>query len=407
MATLNSFNPPAYLTDLTKENATRWSEEYISRWMDRSASTPEVTQFYNPTTRATTGEISKKNITWTAFPNTVKHNTPEKERWRVADSTRENQDEYCEWSVLRDAKGEITKVVFTCEGPEYWEALATLQPATLLQLYKDNNPEYASQIKKEDLYIGGTRYNRQNKWNNSTTTGSIMHLIQSANTLGAEIQLGADATVLRVDSQGNPIHDYDRLIRCSRYGGIYRNSDPTIGGNVNDLAWQGPLITLADPVGLYLESFDGSQFVAPDDEDVQKFWKFTRGTPADPTRNRPAHWVRAVFEVPKSYGYNVSAIKDGKGNKVMWGSQLADAIQIRLTGQAAEIGKHLGQKRRCKPAVAAAAEVSVGATAGASGAVAEAASMSAAEAGEDHSPEHLKGTRSHGLDIGAQGYVCY
>jgi len=105
--------------------------------------------------------------------------------------------------------------------------LATLQPDTLLQLYKENNPDYASQIKKEDLYKSG-RYNRTNKWNNSTTTGSIMHLIQSANTLQAEIQLGADATVLRVDSSGTPIHDYDRLIRCSQYGGIYRNSDPTV-----------------------------------------------------------------------------------------------------------------------------------------------------------------------------------
>ncbi|KAG0137526.1 hypothetical protein HOY82DRAFT_497163 [Tuber indicum] len=398
MTTLKYFNPPAYLTDLTKENASKWSRDYISKWMDQSASTAEVTQFYNATTHATEGEINTKIITWTAFPNTVKHNTPEKERWRVADSTRDNQDEYCEWSVLRNEQGEIKKVVFTCEGPEYWEALATFQPDTLLRLYKENNPEYASQIKSDDLYINKSlRYNRKNKWNNNTTTGSIMHLIQGANTLQAEIQLGADATVLRVDSQGNPIHDYDRLIRCSQYGGIYRNSDPTIGGNVNDLAWQGPLITLADPVGLYIDSFDGSQFEAPDEEDVQKFWKFTRGTPADPSRGRPAHWVRAVFEVPESYGYNVSAIKDANGNKITWGSQLADAIQIRLTGQAAEIGKHLGQKRRCKSSgLEAAADTT------------EVASMSAAaNIGEDDTPENLKGTRAHGLDIDAQGYVCY
>ena len=170
-----------------------------------------------------------------------------------------------------------------------------------------------------------------------------------------------------------------------------------IGGNVNDLAWQGPLLTLADPVGLYLESFDGSQFVAPDDEDVQKFWKFTRGTPEDPSLSRPAHWVRAVFEVPESYGYNVSAIKDSNGNKINWGSQLADAIQIRLTGQAAEIGKHLGQKRRCKGALAAVAV-----------ATAEVTGTSAtAEVGEDDTRARIEGTRAHGLDIEAQGYACY
>jgi len=137
--------------------------------------------------------------------------------------------------------------------------------------------------------------------------------------------------------------------------------------------------------------------VAPDEEDVQKFWKFTRGTPANPSLGRPAYWVRAVFEVPESYGYNVSAIKDTNGNKINWGSQLADAIQIRLTGQAAEVGKHLGQKRRCKTTQAAAAVATT-----------EVASMSiAAEAGGDNTPAHLKGTRAHGLDIEAQGYACY
>jgi len=120
MTILPYFNPPAYLTDFTKENADKWSKDYISKWMNNSASTPEVTQFYNATEHSTEGEIAKKSITWTAFPNTVKHDTPEKERWKVADSSRSFQDEYCEWSVLRNDKGEITKVVFTCEGPEVY-----------------------------------------------------------------------------------------------------------------------------------------------------------------------------------------------------------------------------------------------------------------------------------------------
>ena len=187
-------------------------------------------------------------------------------------------------------------------------------------------------------------------------------------------------------------------------------------------------------MGLYLESFDGSQFVAPDDEDVQKFWKFTRGTPEDPSQRRPAHWVRAVFEVPESYGYNVSAIKDLYGHKINWGSQLADAIQIKLIGQAAEIGKHLGQKRRCKapqpPPVAPVTTTRnfltfVNTTAIAYGqkiaqslkilvlcnssrvykrqkiTSIEVVGMSAtAEVGEDQTPADLKG-------IEAQGYACY
>ena len=42
------------------------------------------------------------------------------------------QDEYCEWSVARNADGKITKVMFTTEGPEYWTYLAKAQPETVL-----------------------------------------------------------------------------------------------------------------------------------------------------------------------------------------------------------------------------------------------------------------------------------
>jgi len=39
-------------------------------------------------------------------------------RWKIADSSRIYQDEYLEWSLSRDKNGNITTVVFTCEGPE-------------------------------------------------------------------------------------------------------------------------------------------------------------------------------------------------------------------------------------------------------------------------------------------------
>ena len=44
------------------------------------------------------------------------------------------QDEYCEWSVTRNAAGKITKVMFTSEGPEYWKYLARVQPDTVLEV---------------------------------------------------------------------------------------------------------------------------------------------------------------------------------------------------------------------------------------------------------------------------------
>ena len=51
------------------------------------------------------------------------------------------------------------------------------------------------EVKEADLFRNG-RYVVRNRWNNSTTAGA-MHLIQQNNTLGAEIELAAAATIVR------------------------------------------------------------------------------------------------------------------------------------------------------------------------------------------------------------------
>jgi len=71
-------------------------------------------------------------------------------------------------------------------------------------------------------------YNPTNPYNFRTDTGTIIHLIQPANTLSAEIDIAAQATVIRKDAQGKVITSSDQLIRCSQYGNPNRNSDPTV-----------------------------------------------------------------------------------------------------------------------------------------------------------------------------------
>lgn len=36
----------------------------------------------------------------------------------AADASRDVQDEYLEWSIIRDDENRIISVTFTCEGPE-------------------------------------------------------------------------------------------------------------------------------------------------------------------------------------------------------------------------------------------------------------------------------------------------
>jgi hypothetical protein len=262
------------------------------------------------------------------------------------------QDEYCEWRVERDSDGRIVRVTFTSEPPEYWQALhgdsldaeggdRSLKfhgdPWLLLDLYRTYVSE---EVQLEDLrcqhdiYFNGAtpvyrkgEYNPYNRWN---TTDGIMHLTHPSNTLGAEIRLGADATVLwhhpgdqRIES--NP----DAIIALGQLGGNNRCSDPTIAGSVNQLAALGFGITLADPVGLYMDHLDMTGWtirVGGRDEPVDPDWfQVQRGT---------AKLIeRAVFAVPTDVG-TVSDIMIG-GEPIRYGGQLAERMTVKLVGRAA------------------------------------------------------------------------
>lgn len=71
-------------------------------------------------------------------------------------------------------------------------------------------------------------YNPRGDFNFRTDTGTIAHLIHPSNSLSAEIDIAAQATVIRKDPTGKVIEDSDRLIRCSQYGNPDRNSDPRV-----------------------------------------------------------------------------------------------------------------------------------------------------------------------------------
>ena len=323
--------PPGKLDDLSEANKEVWSQ-IVSRWLDearegnpRENNGPRH-QFFNPLTSPPANDAQVAVIAWNAFPRQVKSNSlSDRQRWRRADADRNVQDEYCEWSVTRDpATRRIERVTFTCEPPEYWQVLASLDPDKVLELYR----EFVSPaIRREDLFING-KYNPRNRFN-STTTGGAMHLVQLSNKLGAEIELGAAATIRRSQG-GHEIIDAQALILCSAYGEPGRNSDPHIGEQINALARQRADITLNNPIGLYFHEFNPVGWTTPDGEDARSFWHYPRGD--------DGHRVRAVFEVPAERGYGIGDIRIA-GKPIEFGAQIADYITMKLEGVATRIGQ--------------------------------------------------------------------
>lgn len=329
---ISRFDPPGGLTDLDETGLEQWSafisagvDAAIAGRTDHTNDAPRA-QFYNLTKTDTAEDATSQDISWIAFPRQVKvSSVSDRQRWTRADSSRDLQDEYCEWSVTRRPDGKITRVTFTCEGPEYWQLLAQTRPDTLLELYQQHvDPA----VQHGDLFDASGSYIPRNNRNSGTTNGA-MHLIQAANTLSAEIELVAAASNVRL-IDGRELTGEQELIDCGRYGAPQRNSDPHIGGVVNSIARLKADLALSNPVGLYFDDLSTAGWDTPNGSDAKSYWTYVRGDDGHP--------VRAVYEVPAELEFVVGDIVID-GNPIEFGAQIADFISIKAIAVACRFGQ--------------------------------------------------------------------
>src|ERR1700730_2599492 len=342
MAKLTQFDPPGFEKDLAPDQMIAWSK-WVSDELDAARDRNDTSmrnygprpQFFNPLTNPPASDAVETDIKWKAFPRIIEiTSSTNLERWRRADASRDAQDEYCEASVTRDpVTQKITRVTFTSEGPEYWQFLAAINPQRVVDLYQQH---ISSRVRKEDLFRSN-KYVPRNMWNSSVNNGA-MHLVQQNNTLGAEIELAAAATLKRARPDGTLRTDEQDLIECGQYGAKQRNSDPHIGALGNDLARRGADVTLANPVGLCIDDLSVVGWVTPDGSDAKSYWKVTRGT------SQKA--LRAVYEVSSNKGFTVGDILIND-QPIIFGGQIADFITIKLTGLPTRIGKNTAAAIGC------------------------------------------------------------
>ena len=314
MVILSRFDTPGRLDELSEDHRRAWSEKVVGMFDQFTGVFP---QFYNPTVENTPAGLPPAAIAWPAFPaQVIREKGQGPERWRHADSSRELQDEYCEWSVERGDDGKITRITFTTEVPEYWGHVAQNDPDLLLDLY---HQFVDLSVERDDLFDDGGKYKPLNQWNTSTE-GRLAHFVQRSNNLEAAIQLVAEATILR-ERDGTLVTDRQELVVCGGLGNPFRNSDPQIAEIVNDAAALGDEITLLDPVGLYLDELQSAGMETPDGADAAEFWQVERGA--------PGHAVRASFAVPGDRDYVVGDIRIN-GPPITFGAQVADKVRIRI-----------------------------------------------------------------------------
>jgi hypothetical protein len=283
------------------------------------------------------------------------------------------QDEYCEFSVTRDPiSGKITRVDIVCENPEYWYSLWRVSPQAAAQTYQDTlnyglppGSPNAISVTVDDLTLmdangnpvidpstGLPAYNPLNKWNSgpvsvrgANASGGAIHLTATPNTLQTELGLAGGATVRRNVGNSDP----QQLICCSQYGQSFRNSDPHIGQNVNQVVSVGNRVSLANPPGLYIQMPDFSGYTLPSDPNLppgaqpSDCWQIVRGSAnvIDPVTGQPFAGnmiLHVAFQIPAAWiaagvSFTVGDITidlNGVTQPIQYASQIQNTFQIGL-----------------------------------------------------------------------------
>ena len=324
MPKLARFSTPAVLPD---RHPGAWNAT-VGRLM-ATALSPQLPQFYDPTKENTPAGAAEPMVSWTAFPARLRSFIPsERERWKLADRDRRNQDEYCEWAVRRNRAGKITRVTFTTELPDYWE-----------HLFETDRPSSCGSTAGWSVPTCSSR-----TWPARAVppheplepAAQLAHLQNGPNNLFAAIDLVARATVQRIDADGDPVINQQELVECAGLGDPLRNSDPQIASAVNVAAGEGDEIAFSDPPGLHLGRPRTAGLVTPDGADAARFWRIERGEPS--TRS-------GRFEVPAKRGYVVGDIKS-RGKLIEFGGQIAERVPVWITVRV-KPGDHEPKPKRC------------------------------------------------------------
>lgn len=223
--------------------------------------------------------LALTTVSWLAFPRAVTGTPDQIDANRFA-----KQDEYVEWRVERGTNGAVSRVVFSTEFPEYYEALAaqglaalqagvsevTGQVPTATELFGPGfNPANASSLaRQQQLRTFATR----NPWNNGQR--DILFLAQRTNTLGALFNLLGHCGVENAQVPANAVCD-----NVGDFCGSGRNSDPVVCLAAQNLRRNHQGFSLTDPAGIRILRLDGIWKLNGQQIDVNNnsVWSITRG----------------------------------------------------------------------------------------------------------------------------------
>jgi hypothetical protein len=294
-------------------------------------------------------------VEWTGFPERVSLCLGRRKTLELLDAApglpggRAVQEEYMEWRVVRE-ESRIRLIEMTTELPEYWTLLAAVAPQRLLELIAEFSgvTEVAADdvFGSDDVLDPGVSPTRRAEGFARRMLGrgtspyndggrAICCMRQQSNTLMGLAQLAAAAATPHTII--DQLDGRTRALRCSEsipllwfgVARLGRASDPLLVERLAQLSFEGRLIALAPPIGLYISNIELGRLRTPDGSPVPQEWfRYSRGVTGDDGRRR---FQRLTFEVPPQETFCVSDLIDvATERRVEFGGEIADLISVSL-----------------------------------------------------------------------------
>ena len=271
------------------------------------------------------------------------------------------QEEYIEWRVVGDEEG-IARVEFTTEFADYWQVLAAFDPERTLGLVA----AFARRdVIPEDIYRGCDPFSRFTTPSDRATAfaagmlspaapgpyndgrAAITCMAQRSNTLQALVALFLVATNpnIRHDESSGAVRPLpcDESIPLMRGAAqLGRASDPVLVERLGRLAYEGRLVAMDDPLGVYIQSAQAARLRLPNGEPMPADWfRFGRGLPPAETADDRPRWQRVTLEPPPDSGLLVSDLVDVTTEQpIRRGGQIAELIQVAIVARVSDADSH-------------------------------------------------------------------
>ncbi len=260
------------------------------------------------------------------------------------------QNEYAEYAIISrpDSTGKLRpkRVQITTELREYWVCIATYDPTQLRNMTKDilgiqpswedlyghSDPFSLSEDQRRGEFIRLVAGNGSVQPTGTINTNNALfmsHPINGLDDLLYIVMFGSKPYAILIEGNIKQATKEQIFIEENVEHLACRHADPAAAMGAYGAVFHGRNVAFANPLGMYIQSFNSSLFTLQGEPIPENWIKFSRGQPA--TNDRAATFQRLDFGPPDDEPLFLDDIRVASGGSdlpLLGGFQILQQIEV-------------------------------------------------------------------------------